>query len=540
MKRKFSLVFVLLVMAITAVHSQNHMDLIMTLTGEYVGSEYGTSVVSMDFNGDGYDDLIVKAALWHPEHQVGDYQRMYGKIYFYWGGPDLSDQPDFVIEGQHPLHFSGYTYSSLQNHMINAGDMNGDGIDDLVIPQRLADGTRTVSVYFGRAIPQTEPDIELYYPQPDTRGIFVYPLGDINGDGKDDISILLIPGHTVPAASILIWTDVFDNPVLFRTSTAFTDLCGVGDVNGDGFADMVHYNQVGEERSFSFYYGNETCSMADSLLIGTSSEPVDRYAGQIGDVNGDGIPDFVSWKNKIWLGDSVIDSEPDIAIDIAPWLSFSYGMWPHIVHGDFNGDGYDDFAASDNRYAGMSGQAAIWLGSPNMNGTRDLALNPPDSYSYRNFGWSKAAGDFNGDGYCDLAVSAPIWTQGHTWYTAGKVFIYAGNAELTDTTAANEDDVLPPALIEDWRIDLYPNPTPKDSPNLQVAFSGDAYSKVQDGITLQLYNLKGQRLFQKTLNPNSLQKSLLELKLNKYPAGIYVINIKAKGNTKYSKRFCLM
>ena len=517
----------------------NQMDLMMTLTGEYIGCEYGTSIVSMDFNGDGYDDLIVKSALWHPTNQTGNYYEMYGKVYFYWGGPSFDELPDFVLEGQYPHHFAGYTYSSRENPMINAGDMNGDGIDDLIIPQRLADGTRCVAVYFGRAIPQSNPDIELHYPYPDTDKIFVYPLGDVNGDGKDDVSLTILTGYPSNYACLnLIWTDVFDSPALFRTSAAALNLCGVGDVNGDGFADLVHYDQVGSNRSFSFYYGDESCSMADSLLIGTTSVAVDKYSSPIGDVNGDGVSDFVSWSKRIWLGNSMIDSDFDIIIDREPWLSFSYGMWPSIIHGDFNGDGLEDFAASDNRYAGNSGQAGIWLGRQDMNGTRDLSIDPPYSYRFRNFGWSKAAGDFNGDGYCDVAFSAPIWTQGHTWNTAGKVFIYAGNADLTDTTVANEDDVLPPARVEDWRIDLYPNPPPKDSPHIQVLFLGEAYSKEHGEITVQLYNLKGQRLEQQTLCVSTLQAGKLELKLNNYPASVYIVCIKTKGSIKYSKRFC--
>ena len=59
----------------------NHMDLIATMYGEFTGNEFGASLVSMDFNGDGYDDLIVKAPLWHPDNLIGQYYEMYGKIF---------------------------------------------------------------------------------------------------------------------------------------------------------------------------------------------------------------------------------------------------------------------------------------------------------------------------------------------------------------------------------------------------------------------------------------------------------------------------
>ena len=105
----------------SSVTGVNHMDLIATLQGEFYGSNFGSSVVSMDYNGDGYDDLIVKSRYWNPTGVYNE-QMMYGKIYFFWGGPGFDNIPDFVIEGQHRGHFRDDYYAG---QLVNAGDLNG-------------------------------------------------------------------------------------------------------------------------------------------------------------------------------------------------------------------------------------------------------------------------------------------------------------------------------------------------------------------------------------------------------------------------------
>ena len=97
MKKKFKLFFAL-TLGIVCLSAQNHMDLMTTLYGEFIGSYFGRTVVSLDYNGDGYDDLVVASSLWNPNGAYNE-NIWYGKIYFYWGGPGFDNVPDFVIEG---------------------------------------------------------------------------------------------------------------------------------------------------------------------------------------------------------------------------------------------------------------------------------------------------------------------------------------------------------------------------------------------------------------------------------------------------------
>ncbi len=537
MNRLFYLLYaVLFLLLIVPMFGINHMDLIQTMAGEFIGSEFGASLVSMDFNGDGYDDLIVKAPLWNPDG-VSNIYNMWGKIYFYWGGPGFDNIPDFVIEGQYHYHLGAETYSNRENTMINAGDMNGDGIEDLVIPQRLADGTKTVDVYFGRTNPQTTPDVELLYPALDTWQVDVFPLGDINGDEKSDISITTVPMNSLTQLNVLIWTDITAYPYPF--SHVYGNLYGVGDVNADGYSDMVQYSIATQIRKFTFFYGDATGSMADSLQLGSSTEVTTLNSSPLGDVNGDGHSDFFTWNDKVWLGSNSITVQPDLLINYSPWLSFEFGAKPPMVVGDVNGDGFDDIIGADCSLNGMSGQGGVWLGKHNMNGIRDLVINPPENYRFRNFGWSKAAGDFNADGYCDVALSAPIWTQGHTWNTEGKVFVHAGNPEITDTTVANEDELTPSIDVTDWGIEVYPNPNTKVNKGQSIKFVGDAYRKQHDSIALDIYNVKGQIIMHKAVSAGELQNGRVDINLSGYPAGVYILKISDPEQPRTTRRISI-
>ncbi|MDI3504630.1 MAG: hypothetical protein PWP64_1566 [Candidatus Cloacimonadota bacterium] len=188
----------------------NYLDVMTYMSGEFGGSEFSASIASLDFNGDGYMDLVVLSRAWNPDLIYQD-QNCWGKLYFYWGGPGFDNVADFDIPGSHNRHMGRGT------NIYNAGDINGDGIEDLIMKQWTTDDNKQVAVYFGRPEPQANADILLSSQYPDVFGVTVLPLGDINGDNKDDVAILSYDSSS-SMYTMHIWDDYTAQPMPFRST----------------------------------------------------------------------------------------------------------------------------------------------------------------------------------------------------------------------------------------------------------------------------------------------------------------------------------
>lgn len=543
MNRMFYLLCAALCLLIaTPLSAVNHMDIISTLTDDFNGAEFGASMVSMDFNGDGYQDLIVKSHKWNPTGVYND-NLWYGKIYFYWGGPGFDNVADFTIEGQYHYHY-GSNYGGGQ--LCNAGDMNGDGIDDLAIPAGVNESNDDkVVVFFGRAVPQSTPDIEVLYQG--KQEFALRPLGDINGDGLADLSIMY-NGVNSHIDYTEVWDDVYGAPHIFRSSNnSISNLTGIGDINNDSYDDCYMSFAINGldfwERRIVIFYGDELYPMADSLVIMDYVTEFEYDSRPVGDVNNDGYADYIGYHANLWIGAIIPNPLPFCQIvyntPYWEWYGINYGAFVMAVYGDFNIDGYDDIICSSHDVdGGAHGQAGLWLGGANVNGTMDLRIYEPSNSFYMNFGFAKAAGDFNGDGLCDVAISAPYWGVGGSFLFSGKVSVFSGNTELADTTVANEDE-LAPAIGDDlWQINLYPNPCPKANTAFNIELKGDAYQKNAD-ISYELYNIKGQKQLIKSITNGEMAHKSILVDTADLSSGIYLIAIRHQGRTVQTKRMAI-
>lgn len=169
-----------------------------------------------------------------------------------------------------------------------------------------------------------------------------------------------------------------------------------------------------------------------------------------------------------------------------------------------------------------------------MDGLIDLYQYPPSDYGTRNFGYAKAAGDFNGDGLCDLAVSAPMYYSAPQWAT-GRVFIYSGNAALKDTVVANDDPV---EAAPGWDINVYPNPIRGNDP-IRINLLGSGY-KQSKPLQLELYNLKGQKVSGIEYKEKAWDGTDISLTIPKIPSGLYILRIAQEGISARTKRICIV
>lgn len=535
--KHLSLLIVLLILLCVArpLAALNQMEMLTNMTGEFHGSKFGSSLVSMDYNGDGYDDLIVHSLGWNPDGVYGEYDgNCWGKTYCYWGGPGFDNIADLTFSG---THLNGYN-----GPLHNAGDVNGDGYDDL-LAYNYGNWT-TVGIFFGGPTPSVVPDILITKPGNVLHTLGAYPLGDINGDGKADLALHAeVHVSRYSQTALYIWTgeDQEWHEVLSYVNRNLLFPYGVGDVNNDGIDDYgILYGIRGGEwsdRRIVLYYGSQSYPQLDSLVIAENTNPDLGGSGfsPVGDVNGDGIDDFITWESKIWYGGDSLGVNPDLSLEFYTewhdWSSMGNNKIPHCAYGDLNGDGYDDVIGSHYGVNYWSGEVAIWLGSANMDPICDIYLRPPYLHNTRQFGWDKAAGDFNADGLCDLAISAPEY-YGAPAYDEGHVFVYSGNPDLV-----SNEDPLTPQLTDKLRMNISPNPLCGNR-EMSVTLTGLSKDSA-DPIHIEIYNLKGQ-LIHESLIASMLSDELIStLSIGNQPSGIYFCRAR-NSRLSTTRRFAIL
>ncbi len=522
----FLIVAALLTLQAVPAFCINHMDLLTTIQGDFGGASLGRSMCSIDFNGDGSDDLVAIEANWN---SAGTYNgsSSLGRINFYFGGTDFDNLSDFSIFG---TYRGQYSY-----RIINAGDINNDGIEDLCY-WGSEQSQEKICIFYGRQNPVATPDVTLTFPHSSVAWFGpVFPLGDVNNDNHADIGYVTT-NTDYETADINILNGATLTSTLLSTiywaGTAGGSINGIGDVNNDGVDDFHRTNSIIEEEnthySLTIYNGSSSFPNCDSLLISPDTNSlISPQACPLGDVNGDGIDDFASYIDaggaKIWFGSSSLTVQWDYVIPLIFTESDGY----NLIHGDLNNDGYEDIIASNIHYALDDGIAYVWLGGHNPNGTVDLTI-PHSIGVAQQFGWARAAGDFNNDGYCDVAISQP-YAQSAPLATPGRIFIYLGNAQLADTTVANEDE-LAPQLQDQWQFTSYPNPLPAGK-SLFLRYLGKGYAKPMTK-NITLYNLKGQRVFQ---TQDSSRGETSSISLPELPSGVYILSI-SEGNTRLGSK----
>lgn len=368
--------------------------------GDY-GDKAGYSVSNAgDFNDDGFDDIMIGAPFANlPDPSFPD-ETIYdaGQSYIIFGTnsgfpaslnlSDLNGTNGFAINGIDQSDYAGHSVSA-------AGDVNADGIDDVIIGAPHFVGTHTGEAYlvFGRDsgigssfnlsdINGTNGVILNGIDEWDSAGWAVSGAGDVNDDGFDDV-IIGAPG-AAPNDSF----NAGEAYILFGKNTAFTteiDLSGLDGSTGFTLNGVDPWDAAGNAVS------------------------------NAGDINGDGIDDLL-------IGAPFADPNGKGTLD--PDGKYRAGE-SYIVFGSDNG-----FDAT--------------LNLAGLNGGNGFAVNGIDHDDESGYAVS-GAGDFNDDGFADFAIGAPKAGPGTDG--EGETYLIFGPPQATTLTDTPND-----------RIRFVPNP----------------------------------------------------------------------------------
>ncbi|MBK6425720.1 MAG: FG-GAP repeat protein [Blastocatellia bacterium] len=456
------------------------------LNGDQATSRMGISVDGAgDTNGDGYDDVIVGARL----YDLGQFDE--GAAFVFLGGSAgitiaSATAADATLEGNLAGALMGASVAS-------AGDLNNDGFADVVVGANAYNAGQSnegaVFVFLGGAAGvgnggPTSADTFLQSNQIDGQlGTSVAGAGDVNGDGYDDLLVgaRVMNLGTPQEGGVFLYfggasgvpseITISSGPTILQQDQALaffgTSVAGVGDVNGDGYSDVVAsapgYNGIGA----AFVYlgqarGLQGFPKPDTVTRSGQAESGFGSVAGAGDVNADGYADIIVGAGSYDAGQTnegaafifhggpngIPVGDPSVAATFLQGNQAGAFFGLSVAGaGDVNSDGYADVVVGSNWTSGQpaEGAAFVFHGGPSgiANGSPATAaaiLQADQDDSSFSAGVA-SAGDVNNDGYDDVIVGARLYDIGQT--DAGAAFVFHGGPEgVENGTPANADAFL--------------------------------------------------------------------------------------------------
>jgi hypothetical protein len=442
-----------------------------------------------DVNADGFDDFLIGAF----HHSTGGYDA--GAVYLILGSDTLKWGMEYSLENA-DARFLGRNLEAAGFAVSGRGDVNGDGLEDILIGapagnNRVKTWSGKMYVVFGRETAGWGKDFYLHESADivydgengqDLAGRSVAIIRDLNNDGCDEMlcaapyndtgaedagKVYFVKGRSDSGTQVYKLKDATAS--FYATKKGATcgySVAGIGDINNDGLDDFA-IGSPGENTVYVMYgrskmnWGPDFNLKNADLTIKAENVLKDEEVGWkvsgVGDVNGDGIADFLIsaidydknpnpyGRGKVYLifgRDGGFDaSELSLKNADASYVGeneMDQAGWDIGGKGDINGDGFNDFfiGAWYNDYLFEdAGKAYLIYGSED-GWEKDTPLAEISDFfsgageiNYAGYAVS-ILGDLNKDNRDDYIISAPYNDALTTW--GGQVYLFASYREKYD------------------------------------------------------------------------------------------------------------
>jgi len=402
-------------------------------------------------------------------------------MYLFYGGIPPDTIPDLVFRNP-------YSDGRFDSEVCSIGDVNGDGYQDIATGACYT-ATCKVFIYYGGNALDTIPDVELAEP-----GTFfssnICGAGDVNGDGYDDIAV---QAESYMNYQGKVWIYFGGNPMDTipdwekagtHSYAGYGHFMAGGDLNGDGYSDFVIFENFFSYSNYQVFFGGVQLDTIPNLLIEGDNYPPDTLGGEVSiiNINADCYGDLLIAAGLLGPQVKVFFGGNPMNTEIDAVLGGLSGMEGdiHIARaGDINADGYNDVIVGQAQEDNYGGRVSVFLGG--------AWVNPLPAIRWMGIGqpWEGCGesvcdpGDINGDGVDDMMFSC----YGH-WNPSGRVDIWTGDIAFV---AGVEDMEIATVPTEFQLLDPYPNPF-----NSSLTIPFEIFNDLRGDISLIIYNVLGQ------------------------------------------------